>query len=110
MGNEQLRRNVRNATGIIRGKRAGVVAEMPDWQQLRDTAHAIKEHTLRHLGDYLIQFEENCVRAGGQVHWARDADEANSIAIDIVRSHQEKEVIKVKTMTTDEIGMNRALE
>lgn len=108
--NEQLRRNVRNATEIIRNKRASVVDEMPDWQQLRDTGHALKEHTLRHLDAYLVQFEENCTRAGGKVHWARDADEANNIAIGIISSHHEKEVIKVKTMTTDEIGMNRALE
>ena len=110
MGNEQLRRNVRNATEVIRNKRATVVGEMPDWQQLRDTGHAIKDHTLRHLSDYLLQFENNCTRAGGKVHWARDADEANAIAIEIIRAHDEKEVIKVKTMTTDEIGMNRALE
>ena len=116
MGNEQLRRNVRNATGIIRGKRANVVGETPDWQQLRDTAHAIKDHTLRHLSHYLVQFEENCTRAGGKVHWARDADEANAIAIGIIRAQNESGagaqdeigVIKVKTMTTDEIGMNRA--
>ena len=110
MQNEQLRRNVRNATGIIRNKRASVVGEMPDWEQLRDAGHAIKDHTLRHLERYLIQFEENCARAGGVVHWARDADEANSIAIGIIQAQNETEVIKVKTMTTDEIGMNRALE
>ncbi len=109
LGNDQLRQNVRKATEVIRNKRAGVVGEMPDWQQLRDTGHAIKDHTLRHLDHYLIQFEENCTRAGGTVHWARDADEANAIAIGIIHSHNEKEVIKVKTMTTDEIGMNRAL-
>ena len=110
MQNEQLRRNVRNATGIIRNKRASVVGETPDWQPLRDAAHAIKDHTLRYLDRYLIQFEENCKRAGGIVHWARDADEANNIAIGIVQAQSATEVIKVKTMTTDEIGMNRALE
>ncbi len=110
MQNEQLRRNVRNATGIIRNKRASVVGEMPDWQQLRDAGHAIKDHTLRHLERYLVLFEQNCIRAGGVVHWARDADEANSIAIRIIQAQNETEVIKVKTMTTDEIGMNRALE
>lgn len=110
MTNDQLRRNVRNATEVIRNKRAAVVGEMPDWEQLRDAAHAIKDHTLRHLGDYLVEFEENCTCAGGKVHWARDADEANSIAIGIINACNEKEVIKVKTMTTDEIGMNRALE
>jgi L-lactate dehydrogenase complex protein LldF len=110
MRNEQLRRNVRNATGIIRGKRAKMVGEMADWEQLREAGHAIKEHTLRHLGEYLVRFEENCARAGGIVHWARDADEANTIAIGIIQAKNETEVIKVKTMTTDEIGMNKALE
>jgi L-lactate dehydrogenase complex protein LldF len=110
MADDQLRRNVRKATEVIRNKRANVVGEMPDWQELRDAAHAIKDHTLRHLGEYLVQFEANCTRAGGKVHWARDADEANAIAIGIIQSHDEKEVIKVKTMTTDEIGMNRALQ
>ncbi len=111
--NDQLRRNVRNATGIIRGKRANVVGETPDWQQLRDAGHAIKEHTLRHLGDYLARFEENCIRAGGKVHWARDADEANAISIELIHRYtpdgKRAEVIKVKSMTTDEIGMNKAL-
>ena len=113
MQNDQLRRNVRNATGIIRGKRARVVGETPDWEQLRDAGKAIKDHTLRHLGEYLTRFEDACTRAGGIVHWANDADEANAIAISIVRSHtpesQRAEVIKVKSMTTDEIGMNKAL-
>src|ERR1700750_3021391 len=104
--NDQLRRNVRRATDIIRNKRAAVVAEMPDWQALRDSAHAIKDHVLRHLDVYLEQFEENCTRAGGHVHWARDADEANKIVIDIVKSRGEREIIKVKTMTSDETRLN----
>jgi hypothetical protein len=51
-----------------------------------------------------------CTAAGGKVHWARDADEANQIVIDIIRSHGETEVIKVKTMTSDETALNPALE
>src|SRR3954463_7849778 len=84
--NEQLRRNVRRATEVIRNKRAAVVGEMPDWQALRDSAHAIKNHVLRYLDVYLEQFEANCTRAGGHVHWAQDADDANRIVIDIIRS------------------------
>lgn len=110
MANAQLRRNVRHATDVIRNKRGKVVAEMPDWQALRDAGHAIKEHTLRNLGRYLVQFEEACTQAGGKVHWARDADEANRIIVSIIQSHQEKEVIKVKTMTSDETRLNAALE
>ena len=110
LGNAQLRRNVRHATEVIRNKRAAVVGEMADWQALRDAAHEIKDHVLTYLAVYLEQFEENCTRAGGQVHWARDADEANAIVIDIVRRHSEREIIKVKTMTSDETRLNAALE
>jgi L-lactate dehydrogenase complex protein LldF len=106
----QLRHNVRHATDVIRKKRGGVVAEMPDWQDLREAGRRIKEHTLAHLDAYLLQFEEACTRAGGKVHWARDADEASRIVVDIVKSHGEKEVVKVKTMTSDEIRLNPALE
>ena len=111
---EQLRANVHRATKTIRGKRADRVAEMPDWEALRDAAAAIKAHTLAHLDHYLLQFEENCVRAGGVVHWARDADEANAIAVALVKHYGGDEagveVIKVKTMTSDEVQMNAALE
>jgi L-lactate dehydrogenase complex protein LldF len=110
LGNEQLRRNVRRATEIIRNKRAAVVGEMPDWEDLRDSAHAIKDHVLRHLDFYLEQFEAACTGAGGHVHWARDADEANRIVIEIIEQHHEREIIKVKTMTSDETQLNRALD
>ncbi len=110
IGNTQLRHNVRHATDVIRNKRAKVVSEVADWQQLRDSAHALKQHTLRHLDFYLEQFESACTNAGGQVHWARDADEANRIIVDLIRAHGANEVIKVKTMTSDEVRMNAALE
>lgn len=110
---DQLRRNVHNATGIIRAKRALRVEEMPDWQELRQAASDIKAHTLAHLDHYLVQFEANCEKAGGKVHWARDADEANAIAIRLIREYSgdvPAEVIKVKTMTSDEVQLNPALE
>ena len=110
LGNAQLRRNVRHATDVIRGKRALVVEELDDWQALREAGRQIKAHTLAHLDTYLTAFEERCTRAGGHVHWAADADAANRIVVDIVRSHGESEVIKVKTMTSDETRLNRALE
>src|ERR1700754_3416270 len=87
---DQTRRNVRHATNGIRNKRALRVEEMPDWQDLRTSAHAIKTHTLLHLPHYLEEFERNCIRAGGQVHWARDADEANTIAIRLIRKAAER--------------------
>jgi len=112
--NDQLRRNVAHATNVIRSKRALRVEEMPDWEDLRQAGSEIKAHTLAHLDHYLEEFARNCERAGGKVHWARDADEANNIAIKLIRHYggiePGIEVIKVKTMTSDEVQMNHALE
>jgi L-lactate dehydrogenase complex protein LldF len=110
MGDTQLRHNVRHATNVIRNKRKRVVEETADWEELRSSAKAIKDHTLRHLDFYLGQFEAACTRAGGTVHWAKDADEANQIIVGVMESHDAKEVIKVKTMTSDETQLNEALE
>jgi L-lactate dehydrogenase complex protein LldF len=110
LANTQMRHNVRRATDIIRNKRARVVAEMPDWEELRNSAQQIKQQVLSNLDGYLEQFEKACTAAGGHVHWARDADEANQIVVGIVQSHQQTEVIKVKTMTSDETQLNVALE
>ncbi len=111
----QLRKNVRHATNVITTKRNKVVGEMPDWQQLRDAGSAIRQHALDHLDEYLLQFEAACTAAGGQIHWAADAAEANRIAAAIVdryyaRQAGTKEVIKIKSMTTEEIELNHALQ
>jgi L-lactate dehydrogenase complex protein LldF len=108
--NTQLRRNMGKATQTIRGKRAAVVGELPDWEALREAGRAIKERTLRHLDTYLLQLEASVQRAGGQVHWARDAQDANAIVARIVQSHSAREVVKVKSLTTDEIRLNAALQ
>lgn len=110
LGDTQMRKNVRHATDVIQSKRARVVAEMPDWQQLREAGKQIRQHTMEHLDFYLEQFEENCTRAGGVVHWARDAEEARSIVTGLVKASGSDEVIKIKSMTTEEIHLNDALE
>lgn len=109
LANPQLRRNMGKATQTIRAKRASVVDEMPDWELLREAGRAIKQRTLRHLDTYLLQLEESVERVGGHVHWARDAHEANEIVVGIATTHGVDEVIKVKSLTTDEIGLNDAL-
>jgi L-lactate dehydrogenase complex protein LldF len=106
----QLRKNVRHATDVIQRKRGVVVADSKDWQELRTSASAIKAHTLRYLDQYLLQFEQACTAAGGQVHWAGDADEANRIIAGLVKQYGSDEVIKIKTMTSEETGLNEALE
>ena len=109
LGDTQLRKNVRHATDVIQNKRRIVVDEMPDWQELREAGKRLREHTMLHLGDYLEQFERNCTAAGGVVHWARDAAEARQIVIALVKATGAKEVIKIKSMTTEEIQLNSAL-
>ncbi|HEY8686575.1 MAG TPA: (4Fe-4S)-binding protein, partial [Chloroflexota bacterium] len=81
----QLRRNLRAATHTIRAKRAAVVSELPDWEELRAAGRDIKAHTMRHLDRYLLELEASVQRAGGQVHWAADADSANRLVIELVR-------------------------
>src|SRR4051812_7612803 len=110
LANTQLRRNMGKATQTIRAKRANVVGELPDWEALREAGRAIKERTLRHLDTYLLELEAAVQRAGGQVHWARDAHDANVIVTRIVQSHGAREVVKVKSLTTDEIRLNAALK
>ncbi|QVQ52550.1 lactate utilization protein [Spiractinospora alimapuensis] len=105
----QLRHNLRTATHTIRTKRGAVTAELDDWAELRDAGARIKAHTLRHLDTYLPQFESAVQAAGGTVHWASDAAEANAIVTRLVQATGEREVVKVKSMATQEIELNQAL-
>ena len=110
LANGQLRSNIRLATTTIRAKRAGVVAEVSDWEELREAGKQIKERVLRRLGEYLVELEASVGRAGGTVHWARDGAEANRIVCALARAAGAREVVKVKSLATDEIGLNGALE
>ena len=108
--NEQLRSNLRFVTHAIRNKRAKVTAEVPDWQDLRDTGESVKNYVLANLPELLEQFERNFTAAGGHVHWARNATEANQIALDLIREQGVDEIIKIKSMATAETGLNEFLE
>jgi L-lactate dehydrogenase complex protein LldF len=109
LANPQLRSNLRNATDTIRAKRARVVEELPDWEELRNAGQRIKAEVLANLPEHLLQFEAAVTSAGGHVHWARDAAEANAVVVEIARAHDVSEVVKVKSLTTDEIELNDAL-
>jgi L-lactate dehydrogenase complex protein LldF len=109
LANDRVRANVRHATGTIRAKRAAVVAELPDWEQLREAGAALKDDALGRLDELLVELEASVQRAGGTVHWARDAAEANRIVVTLVAGTGASEVVKVKSLTTDEIGLNDAL-
>jgi len=103
--------SVQKATARFLGTRANVVGELGEarWQQLRQAGHDIRLHTLEHLDGYLALLEQRVTEAGGHVHWARDAAEANRIVLEIAARHGVKRAVKAKSMATEEIGLNHAL-
>ncbi|MGN6797984.1 MAG: LutB/LldF family L-lactate oxidation iron-sulfur protein [Gaiellaceae bacterium] len=109
LANDQLRANLANATSTIRAKRARVVAELDDWEDLREAGRAIKADVLAHLDAYLLQFEAAATAAGATVHWARDAAEAAAVVTAVAKRHGADEVVKMKSLTTDEIALNERL-
>ena len=109
LGDSQLRRNLGHATATIRAKRAAVVGELDDWEDLRRAGEALKAGVMARLDEHLERLEQEVTARGGHVHWARDAHEANAIVSRLVRETGETEVVKVKSMATQEIGLNEAL-
>ncbi len=110
LADEQLGANLGRATATIRDKRARAVAEVGEWEALRRAGAAIKDDVLARLPELLARLESAVTSAGGVVHWARDAAEANEIVAGIARDHRVSEVVKVKSMATQEIELNAALE
>ncbi len=109
LADEQLRTNLKRATTTIREKRSRAVTEVEDWEELRLAGAAIKDDVLARLPELLVELEANVTAAGGVVHWARDAEEANAIVVGLVREAGADEVVKVKSMATQEIELNEAL-
>jgi L-lactate utilization protein LutB len=94
----------------LRKKRDRESESLPEWQELRSLASAIKEHTLTHLADYLLEFERNAIGNGAQVHWATDAAEHNQVVYDILHARGVRTLVKAKSMLTDECEMRPFLE
>jgi L-lactate dehydrogenase complex protein LldF len=110
LGKPQLRSNLSRATSTIREKRLRAIGEISDWEELRTSGAAIKDYVLDHLDELAEQLESNVTRRGGVVHWARTGDEANAIVVDLVKAASATSVVKVKSMVTQEIELNLALE
>ena len=110
LADSQLRRNLGKATTTIRAKRLTAIGELPDWEALREAGAAIKARAMATLPEQLARLEESVTRAGGTVHWARDGAEAAAVVAAVARAHDTREVIKVKSLATDEIDLNERLE
>ncbi|MCC0015834.1 MAG: iron-sulfur cluster-binding protein [Rhodobiaceae bacterium] len=110
MADADLQRALGNVERGFIEKRAKAVAKMPEFEELRDSARDIKNHTLAYLDLYLEAYETRVTEAGGKVHWAADAAEARNIILDICKSVEARRVTKGKSMISEEIELNPALE
>ena len=106
----QLRGALKNATSLFAERRREAAASLPNWEQLRNQARAIKDEVLLHLDQYLEEFVRNAEHRGAKVHWARDAAEANAIVSGLATERRARIVVKSKSMTTEETHLNTALE
>ncbi len=109
LGDVQLRGALQNATRLFSRRRLEAARSLGNWEDLRSQARAIKDETLLHLDQYLEDFAANAQRAGAQIHWARDATEANGIVCKLARERNARLVVKAKSMTTEEVHLNAAL-
>ncbi|MFZ5847134.1 MAG: lactate utilization protein B [Actinomycetota bacterium] len=119
LGDTQLRHNLAHATATIRDKRARLVREVDasvvaedggsGWESLRLSGAVVKEAALRNLDTHLVVLEAALTARGATVHWASDAAAANAIVGRVVKHYGSDEVVKVKSMVTQEIGLNEAL-
>src|SRR6266851_4240786 len=108
--NTQLRGALRNATSLFGARRLEAARGLDNWEELRSQARAIKDETLLHLNQYLEEFAANAEKVGAQIHWARDADEANGIVCRLACERGARLAVKSKSMVTEEIHLNAALQ
>lgn len=105
-----LRSAVRFTVDKLRGSKAISTVALGSWEEWRDRGSAIRAHTIANLDHYLEQFSANATARGARVHFASDAEEARRIVVDVVRQRAAHRVVKSKSMLSEEIGINEALE
>jgi L-lactate dehydrogenase complex protein LldF len=105
-----LKKVIRRTTDKAESKRAEAVASFPEFEKARLQGQKVKDHTIKHMGHYLAEFEKNAIAQGTIVHWASTAEEASKIVLDICRQHQAKTVTRSKSMLGEEIGLTHAFD
>lgn len=110
LGDAHLQEAYRSSTLRLYTHRLHAIGEVPGFDRLRDRARELKREVMDHLDFYLAEFAESVERNGGTVHWARTSEEACSIVIDLAKRTAAREVVKAKTMVSEEIELNQALE
>lgn len=109
LANQPQRAALRSATDTFAARRQQVLASQPDWEAWREQARQVKDHTLAHLDHYLLQFEQQATARGSIVHWARDANEAVRLVLELAQQHGGGPCVKAKSMTSEEIRLNEAM-
>jgi L-lactate dehydrogenase complex protein LldF len=110
LDNEGRRKNFRGAMDFLQAKRRSQFSDGDELQGLRNLGQAIRQYSLANLPRLLTQLEANLTANGVTVHWAENADDANAIALDIARRVNARHIIKGKSMVSEEIGFNHAME
>jgi L-lactate dehydrogenase complex protein LldF len=110
LADEQLRRSLDNVSSRFIALRAEALASLPDAEAVRDRARWIRARTLARLDEHLERFAVALEGAGGRAHWARDAGEATAVVLEIARERGVRSVVKSKSMISEEVGLNHALE
>ncbi|MDO8705152.1 MAG: LUD domain-containing protein, partial [Sulfuricaulis sp.] len=108
--NEKLQKALEKLQTKFVDGRAAAIAELPNFEKIRDAATDIREKVIRNLDRYLLRFEQEATARGAVVHWAETASEVNRIVVDIARQHGLHKVVKSKSMVSEECGLNDALE
>ena len=110
LGKASLQIALSRLTDTLAAGNRSAFSALPDSDLLREKARSIKDHTLASLDTYLEQLSDSVISKGGQVHWAKDAQDVRNIILDIAQKKQVQRIVKSKSMTTEEIHLNDALE
>ena len=110
LGDDFLRKAVAFTTDRLRGRKGESTEKLGDWEEWRERGRQIRTHTVEHLDYYLRQFSDNMESNGAHVHFAADASEAQKIVLEIAAKKNAKSVAKSKSMVSEEVHINHALE
>ena len=112
LADANLQLAIYTATGRLKEKRIEAVSDewLPDYQELRTQANALKKHAIENLDYYLEEFERNVEAYGGKVVYCKDATEVSDFVLDLAKKRGSKLIVKSKSMTTEEVDLNERLE
>ncbi len=110
LADDKLQENLRGTLGETLHSRNEAVSQVPNWEELRQYARDVKAHTLSRLSDYLQKLEQKVLEQGGKVIWAETGQEAVQFIMDLSHKKGVREIVKGKSMLSEEIHLNESLE